>query len=235
MTDTNADIWKSEAVARSFAEQAEQRERQRRDQLQLLARLLPFTSEDAFTFADLGAGTGAASRAILDEYPHAQALLAEYSPQMAAEGRKVMTPYEGRYRYVEFDMLASNWSEIGRPDAVVSALSIHHLPDERKRAIFQEIFEHLPPGGWYINYDPVRAPHERLEAFWERVNDRYDTEAPYKRTHRTHEEQARYENHIRYMIPLEPQLKWLGEAGFQDIDVFWKRLDWVIYGGCKPA
>jgi tRNA (cmo5U34)-methyltransferase len=235
MTDTNADIWKSEAVARSFAEQAEQRERQRRDQLQLLARLLPFTSDDTFTFVDLGAGTGAASRAILDEYPHAQALLAEYSPQMAAEGRKVMAPYEGRYRYVEFDMLASDWSEIGTPDAVVSALSIHHLPDERKRAIFQEIFEHLPPGGWYVNYDPVRAPHERLEAFWERVNDRYDSEAPYKRTHRTHEEQARYENHIRYMIPLEPQLKWLREAGFQDIDVFWKRLDWVIYGGSKPA
>jgi hypothetical protein len=33
------------------------------------------------------------------------------------------------------------------------------------------------------------------------------------------------------MIPLEPQLSWLREAGFKDIDVFWKRLDWVIYGG----
>jgi SAM-dependent methyltransferase len=234
MTDTNADIWKSEAVARSFAEQAEQRERQRRDQLQLLARLLPFTPEDAFTFADLGAGTGAASRAILDEYPRAQALLAEYSPQMAAEGRKVMAPYEGRYRYVEFDMLASDWSALGTPDAVVSALSIHHLPDDRKRTIFSEIFQHLRPGGWYINYDPIRAPHERIESFWERVNDRYDPEAPYKRTHRTQEEEARYQNHIRYMIPLQPQLEWLREAGFQDIDVFWKRLDWVIYGGHKP-
>jgi hypothetical protein len=81
----------------------------------------------------------------------------------------------------------------------------------------------------------VRAPDDTLESIWERVNDRYDPEAPYKRTHRTPLEQARHENHVRYMIPLEPQLKWLREAGFVDIDVFWKRLDWVIYGGRKPG
>jgi tRNA (cmo5U34)-methyltransferase len=234
-TDTNAAIWKSEEVARTFAQQSEQRERQRREQLTLLARLLPFKPEDTFTFVDLGAGTGAASRAILDEYPHAEALLAEFSPQMAAEGDRVMAAYAGRYRYIEFDMLAANWSALGTPDAMVSALSIHHLPDERKRAIFGEIFEHLRPGGWYINYDPVRAPDAELESIWERVNDRYEPEAPHKRTHRTPEEQARYENHVRYMIPLEPQLRWLHEAGFVNVDVFWKRLDWVIYGGSKPS
>ena len=96
-------------------------------------------------------------------------------------------------------------------------------------------FEHLAPGGWYVNYDPVRAPDETLESIWERVNDRYDPEAPHKRTHRTPDEQARYENHVRYMIPLAPQLEWLREAGFANVDVFWKRLDWVIYGGSKPA
>jgi tRNA (cmo5U34)-methyltransferase len=120
-------------------------------------------------------------------------------------------------------------------DAVISALSIHHLPDTRKRSIFAEIRARLKPGGWYVNYDPVRAPDAALERIWEQVNDRYDPEAPYKRTHRSELEQARYENHVRYMIPLEPQLTWLAEAGFTDIDVFWKRLDWVIYGGRNPT
>jgi tRNA (cmo5U34)-methyltransferase len=236
-TDTNAAIWKSEEVARTFAAQSEQRERERRDQLTLVARLLPFGPDDAFTFIDLGAGTGAASRAVLAEYPRAHALLAEYSPQMAAEGEKLMRPFAGRFRYVEFDMLAGQWP-VAVPadlDAAISALSVHHLPDERKRGIFGEIFAHLRPGGWYVNYDPVRAPNPALEAIWERVNDRYDPEAPHKRAHRTSQEQARYENHVRYMIPLEPQLQWLREAGFTEIDVFWKRLDWVIYGGARPA
>jgi hypothetical protein len=74
-----------------------------------------------------------------------------------------------------------------------------------------------------------------MESIWERVNDRYDADAAYKRTHRSPQEQARYENHVRYMIPLDPQLEWLHDAGFVDIDVFWKRLDWVIYGGRNPG
>jgi tRNA (cmo5U34)-methyltransferase len=233
--DTNAQIWKSEQMARTFAAQSVERERERRDQLILLARLLPFAPSDAFVFLDLGAGTGAASRAVLNEYPRATALLGEYSPQMTAEGERQMADYAGRYRYVEFDMLSGEWpTAVGASlDAIVSTLSIHHLPDARKRTIFAEIYAHLRPGGWYLNFDPIRAPDVALEAVWERVNDRYDPEAPYKRTHRTPEEQARYENHVRYMIPLEPQLAWLREAGFVTTDVFWKRLDWVIYGGSK--
>jgi tRNA (cmo5U34)-methyltransferase len=235
--DTNAAIWKSEETARSFASQSEARERARREQFQLLARLLPFLETEAFTFLDLGAGTGAAARALLAEYPRAFGLLAEYSPQMMAEGERQMQAFAGRFRYVELDMLAQQWPDSvpSDLDAVVSALSIHHLPDDRKQTTFASVFAHLRPGGWYLNYDPVRAPSEALEAVWQRVNDRYEPDAPWQRLHRTPHEQARYENHVRYMIPLAPQLTWLAEAGFETIDVFWKRLDWVIYGGAKPA
>lgn len=234
--DTNAAIWKSEENARSFAAQSQQREHERREQFTLLARLLPFDAQDAFTFLDLGAGTGAASRGVLAEYPRANALLAEYSPQMTAEGEKQMTAFAGRFRYIELDMLSAEWppSVPSELDSVVSALSIHHLPDENKRATFRSIFQHLKRGGWYVNYDPIRAPDAELEAIWQRVNDRYEPGAAYDRLHRSPQEQARYENHVRYMIPLEPQLRWLRDAGFTRIDVFWKRLDWVIYGGMKP-
>jgi tRNA (cmo5U34)-methyltransferase len=235
-SDTNAAIWKSAEVARTFAVEGAQRERQRAEQLQLLARLLPFAPDATFTFLDLGAGTGAAARAILAEYPHANGILCDFSLEMMAEGRPLLEPYAGRYRYVELDMTSGAWpAEVPSAiDAVVSALSIHHLPDARKRGVFAEIHAHLAPGGWYLNFDPVRAPDETLETFWQRVNDRYDPEAPYKRAHRTPQEQARWENHVRYMIPLAPQLEWLHEAGFEHIDVFWKRLDWVIYGGQRP-
>jgi tRNA (cmo5U34)-methyltransferase len=236
--DTNAAIWKSEEVVKSFAAQSEQRERERAEQLTFVARLLPFAQDDSFTFVDLGAGTGAASRAILAEYPRATAVLADYSRQMMAEGENQLAKYAGRYRYVELDMSSSVWPDADLPlplDAAVSALSIHHLPDLRKQEIFREIRQRLRPGAWYINYDPVRAPDDALERAWERVNDRYDPQAPWKRANRTPQEQLRWENHVRYMIPLTPQLGWLRAAGFVDIDVFWKRLDWVIYGGRNPG
>jgi tRNA (cmo5U34)-methyltransferase len=153
---------------------------------------------------------------------------------MTAEGKQQMTKFAGRYRYVELDMLSDDWPVPSRLDAVISALSIHHLPDHRKRATFRHIHRILRPGGWYVNYDPIRAPSAEIESVWQRVNDQYDPEAAWKRTHRTAKEQARYENHVRYMIPLAPQLEWLREAGFQNVDVFWKRLDWAIYGGSTP-
>lgn len=236
--DTNAAIWKSAEVAKTFANESVQRERERAEQLTLLARLLPFDAADSFTFLDLGAGTGAAARAVLTEYPNAQAILADFSLEMMAEGRALMDRFDGRYRYVEFDMLSSDWpAEVPASlEAVISALSIHHLPDSRKRSLFRELHARLRPGGWYLNFDPIRAPDPALEVVWQRVNDRYDPQAVYKRSHRTHQEQARWANHVRYMVPLEPQLAWLREAGFVTTDVFWKRLDWVIYGGQRaPA
>ena len=114
-------------------------------------------------------------------------------------------------------------------------MCIHHLPDHRKQGLFAEIFERLAPGGWYVNYDPVSSADPVVEATWERVNDRDDPEAAGKRLHRTPQEQSRYENHVRYVIPLDQQLDYLRSAGFQGVDVYWKHLENVIYGGCRPT
>src|SRR5947209_15259513 len=96
----------SEEVARSFANQS--RERERASQLTLMARLLPFAVSDAFTFMDLGAGTGAATRAVLTEYPRAQAVLAEDSPQMTAGGERRMAPFAGGYMLFAW-VMCSQW------------------------------------------------------------------------------------------------------------------------------
>src|SRR4030088_754354 len=193
--DTNAAIWKSAEVARTFAATAEQRERERREQLVLVARLLPFKRKDSFTFLDLGAGTGAASRAVLSEVPRATAILADFSKEMMAEGRSSLAAFEGRYRYVEFDMLSSDWpADVPVPlDAVVSALRSPPLADARKQTIFAEIRQRLRPNGWYINYDPVRAPDPSIEAVWERVNDVSDRDGQFKRSNRSPLYQARYQ------------------------------------------
>ena len=74
-----------------------------------------------------------------------------------------------------------------------------------------------------------------VEATWERVSDRDDPEAAAKRRHRTPQQQARWDNHVRFIVPLDQQLEYLRAAGFRGIDVYWKRLESVIYGGYRPA
>ncbi len=234
--DQNAAIWQSGEIVKAWAAEEAERERKRAEHRRFLAGLLPFAGE-AFTFLDLGAGTGAASRAILAAHPRGAAILADFSAEMMRAGEQEMRPFAGRYSYVEFDMSAAQWPAAipAALDAVVTSMCVHHLTDERKQGLFAEIFDHLLPGGWYFNYDPVRAPDPLVEATWERVNDRDDPEAADRRRHRTPQQQAHWDNHVRHMIPLGQQLEYLRSAGFEGIDVYWKRLENVIYGGRRPA
>jgi len=236
-TDTNADIWKSEEGVQNWTAKTAEREQKRAAHWRFLGELLPFDEQDAFTFLDLGAGTGSAARGILDLHPRSTAILTDFSAQMMSEGQREMQNYEGRFQYVEFDMSTSSWPAAipATLDAVVTSMCIHHLPDDRKQGLFAEIFEHLAPGGWYVNYDPVSSADPVVEATWERVNDRDDPEAAGKRLHRSPQEQHRFENHTRYVIPLAQQLDYLRSAGFQGVDVYWKHLENVIYAGRRPA
>jgi SAM-dependent methyltransferase len=235
-TDTNAAIWKSEEGVQYWTGKTAEREQKRAAQWRFMAELLPFGEQDAFTFLDLGAGTGAAAKGLLDLYPRSTAILTDFSAQMMAEGESGLQPFAGRFTYVEFDMSTSSWPSAipTTVDAVVSSMCIHHLPDHRKQGLFAEIFEHLAPGGWYVNYDPVNSADPTVEATWQRVNDHDDPEAAGKRLHRTPQEQSRHENHVRHIVPLAQQLDYLRSAGFHGIDVYWKHLENVIYGGFRP-
>ena len=216
--DTNAAVWKSDIGVSFWKSTQADRERRRAGQRTLLAELLPFAADEPFTVVDLGAGTGAAARIILDHYPAAHAILADFSAQMMAQGEVELKPYEGRYTYVEFDLTKAGGWPAGIPDpvdAAISSLSVHHLNDARKQTLFAEILRHLAPGGWYLNYDPVLPPDAVVEEAWLRAGDRRDPTAADKRVHRTQEEQFRYENHVRYMIPLEPAARLPARGGLR--------------------
>ncbi len=167
--DPNAAIWRSGDMAATWAAEAAQRERNHAAPWRLMAALLPFGHDDEFTFVDLGAGTGNCARAVLQEYPASTAILADFSTEMMGAGEEQMRPFAGRYRYVEFDLSKTGGWPDQIPavvDAVVTSLCVHHLPDQRKSGLFGEIFARLAPGGWYLNYDPVRTADAAVTAAW---------------------------------------------------------------------
>jgi SAM-dependent methyltransferase len=234
--DTNAVIWRSPETIRARQAALERRHSKHAAQWQLLGELLPFGPQDAFTFADLGAGTGSAAQVILGMYPRSTAILTDFSAPMMAAGEAEMARFAGRFSYVEFDMSAPDWPAAvpGTLDAVVTSMCIHHLPDRRKAGLSAEIFDHLAPGGWYLSYDAVAAPSPVADEAWQRVTD-LDPEELRIRLHATPEERARRENHLQYVVGLPQQLGYLQGAGFEGVDVFWKRLDAVVYGGRRPV
>ncbi len=89
-------------------------------------------------------------------------------------------------------------------DVVVSGLAIHHLRDERKRALFVEIHELLVPGGVFANLDLVRSASPQLHERFRRDIGRVEDD-PEDR-----------------LAGLCEQLAWLKDVGFDEVDCHFK-------------
>jgi SAM-dependent methyltransferase len=119
---------------------------------------------------------------------------------------------------VEHD-LAEPLPPLGRFDAIVSSMAIHHLEHERKRSLYREVFDLLEPGGTFANFEHVASPTHRLHvAFFAAIGERLENEDPSDRT-----------------LDVETQLVWLRELGFEDVDCYWKWLEMALLVGVKPA
>ncbi|HLQ34775.1 MAG TPA: class I SAM-dependent methyltransferase [Chloroflexota bacterium] len=145
-------------------EKEPEREAEFRAAHQQMLDLLPFTAGATFEFLDLGAGAGAVSASLMERFPKARGVLADMSAPMMQAGGERLAPFSGRYRYVALDMNGDVWpAELAGPfGAVVSARAIHHLPNDRKLAVFQHVYERLAPGGVFINWDIHRDLEREL-------------------------------------------------------------------------
>lgn len=223
--------WKQPERVRWYAERMDRRAEERRRQFDLMARLIPFGTEEPIRLLDVGAGYGVVAAAVLDAFPNARAVLLDVSEEMIRLGRERMAPYAERYEYVHGDFAGGSVpDEVGSEyHAVMSSLAIHHLPPEAKRSLYRDIAGRLRSGGCFLNLDSIAAPNAELEAVYRRVADRErpaQPEAPPPPTVAPHHSEVQ---------PLSDHLSWLAEAGLVNVDCFWKRLDSALFGGFKPA
>ena len=217
--------WLSEEHARAWLEkQPDRADAGRPEQFELLARLLPFDESSELAFADLGAGHGTLAEVVLERFADARALCLDVNPAMIAAGEERLTRFGARVRYARMD-LGGAWppDATGPFDAVVSSRAIHHLGDGAKTALFAAILERLRPGGWFLNFDYIRAPSDTLSELYVRALG--DAHGPPSDHHQGHHSHTR---------PLDGQLRLLAAVGFIDVDCFWKHLATALYGGRKP-
>lgn len=190
---------------------------------------LPFAADAAPTIADLGAGTGILSARIADAFPNARLILIDLADEMLAIARQRLS---GRSAVA---FRTGDYAAAALPedcDAVVSALSIHHLADAAKRRLFQRVFTALKPGGVFVNAEQVVGPTPALERF-------YDARwlAQVRAAGVTPEALAAARERMREDRPatLAAQMGWLAEAGFIEVDCFYKNGRFAVYAGRKPA
>jgi tRNA (cmo5U34)-methyltransferase len=159
---------------------------------------------------DLGTGDGRLIALVRDARSGVEAVGVDFSPPMLAAARE---RFDGAAWLVEHD-LAEPLPELGSFDAVVSSLAIHHLPDARKRSLYAEVFEVLDPGGVFLNLEHVASATPALHAEFLGLFDADDDPSD-------------------QLVPVEPQLEWLREIGFQDVDCMWKWREIALLHGRK--
>ncbi len=236
-----ADIWKDRDVAEAFLTERSTVIPDRPRQLEVLLRVLRLFCPQPRRILDVGTGDGLLLATFLEAFPDASGVGVDFSPLMLEQARQRLAKCNPRATTVEADLQAPTWKEsfAGPFDAVVSGFALHHLPHERKRVLYQELFDLLSPSGVFLNCEHVASATPRVELLFDdtmmehlflRRKDKGE-DVTLEQVRRDWME--RPDRCANILAPLEDQCQWLREIGFKDVDCFWKYFELAIFGGVK--
>src|SRR5512135_3131233 len=214
------------SVQRAFDLAAEDYDRTRRrlvpgfdDFYRAAIDLIRFPRESQLKVLDLGAGTGLMAAFIAYSFPNARITMVDISNEMLERARARFELAGERFRFEVSDYGTAPIQE--KYDAVVSALSIHHLPDDQKRSLFRRINGALNAGGVFVNAEQYRGATAEIEgAHQARWLTRVRELGVSERDLAGAQERMKFDQ----SATLEEQLEWLREAGFREIDCAYKNL-----------
>lgn len=176
---------------------------------------------------DLGAGTGLLSQKILERFPQADITLIDLSDKMLDVARQRFQGLSNVHIILEdYTKYIPNL----KFDAIVSSLSIHHLTDASKIDLYSKCYEWLSPNATFINADQALAPTPYLEDLYSK-----QWKLKVESTDLSSEAiKAAYERvKLDKRTPLQQQIEWLSNIGFQEVDCLYKHYDFVVLYGQK--
>jgi SAM-dependent methyltransferase len=107
----------------------------------------------------------------------------------------------------------------GSFDLIVSSFAIHHVTDERKASLYRECFDRLRPGGTFLNLEHVASVSDRLHGAFLAALDIDPAD----------------DDPSNILASVEDQLRWLRDAGFDEVDCHWKWRELALLAGVRPA
>ena len=202
-------LWTSNDHAREYLERADSISHRNEGESALL-EFIPHTTR---RILDLGTGDGRLLSLVRQQHPDTEAVALDFSPAMLEAAGKRFAG-ESSVRVIAHN-LDDPFPALGTFDAIISSFAIHHLVDERKRALYAEIHAVLNTGGVFCNLEHVASPTPRLhQEFLERIGFTVETEDPSNK-----------------LLDVETQLAWLREIGFVDVDCHWKWRELALLAG----
>src|SRR5215218_2392613 len=216
-----------------------------REQFAVMLQIVENGRQPVRRFLDVGAGDGVLSAVLLARYPAAEPVLVDFSPPMLAAARERLAPVSTHPTFVEADLASPAWRDAVLAhapfDAIVSSFAIHHLEDERKRALYSELLDLLAPGGTFAHIEHVAADTSwmtrafdaaMIDAIWEygRRSDQALTREGAATAYAN-----RLDRDDNRLAPLDTQCAWLRDAGYTQVTAPFRWYEIAVFGGYRPA
>lgn len=189
---------------------------------------IPYERDAPIRVLDLGAGTGLLSALVARTFPRARITLVDVSPEMLEVARRRFADEPACFELRVMDYAREPLP--GEYEAVVSALSIHHLDSPEKRGLFRKVYGVLCDGGVFVNADQVLGPTPEIEA---RYREAWLRQVREKGVGEDDLCAALARMKEDKMSTLDEQEAWLEEAGFRQVDCLYKNHSFAVYGGYK--
>ncbi len=237
-------VWQSADVAHGYLEGMRGAIPLAAEQLDVMMRVIRAACPELTTFMDIGCGDGILGHTILTHFPDAQGVLLDFSEPMIEAAKHKLVANQRQLQFLNVDYGKMEWTktiETNAPfDAIVSGFSIHHQPDTRKKELYSEIYDLLKPGGVFINIEHVAPENSWNEELFSQLfidsmirhNQRYQPEIDPKETARRFYEREHKDANI--LAPLDLQLSWLSEIGYQRVSCYLKIFELAVFGGLRP-
>ena len=241
MTTSAGDAWKAASLVKKYLDGIRGAIPLAAEQIEMMLRLVAASGVEIKRVLDLGAGGGAISLAVLDRFPGAHITLVDFSEAMLEQACGAVPAEQSRV--ILADLADPTWTANveGPFDAIVSGYAIHHLVDDRKRGLYAEVFGLLRPRAIFINVEHVSSASDWLvHQFDEMLTDSLHAHQQAIGSGLTRDEVAseyvhRPDKHANILAPVDDQCAWLRDAGFQDVDCYFKVLELAVFGGRKPT
>lgn len=188
--------------------------------------LLPADRGQTLRVLDIGAGTGLLAALVATAYPQAHLTLIDLAADMLDKARERMQPFAERCTIQVRDMRELAFTQPF--DLVVSALAIHHLADQDKQALFRQIYQLLAPGGRFVHIEQVLGPTPTIEAIYEHAWLQAVQAKGVSPADLTAAQERMKQDKA---VPLQTQLRWLAESGFQQVHCWYQWYRFVVYSG----
>ena len=211
-------------------------------QLETICQLIPVQPEP-FHVVELCCGEGLLAHAILERFPSSQLHGYDGSSTMLDKARTTLQSFGGRWSLHSFDLAAPDWRSFSWPvQVVVSSLAIHHLDGDQKRELYRDLYRAIEPGGALIIADLIQpedpagvqlAARAWDEAVRQEALSRDGNLLAFDAFQNDHWNFYHYPEPMDKPSTLRDHLRWLEEAGFSAVDVYWLRAGHAIYGGRK--